>query len=293
MSLIEKLTPEQEALIPVYRQKWQKTERINYHKASEAVKAAYAFIGCEEPRIVFCDSPYAAICLVNDIEQLRNFDVIHCIYYEIEEPLLYAINKQLGLSLSNSLFNLFNLWELNDIEYEISYQIERKNLSNTILYFQDGSARLGILPRHYGLFEFFISIVKCNCDQEKWTILQNLCKYCDRVFIGEKICIICDRPLHLHFDNQNRLHAEGEPAIEYADGFGLYSYHGVTLPEKYGKIHPQQWQSQWLLSEKNAELRRVLIQGIGYARICQELQAIELDTWAEYTLLKIDADVDE
>jgi hypothetical protein len=28
-------------------------------------------------------------------------------------------------------------------------------------------------------------------------------------------------------------------------------------------------------------------------RICQELQAIELDTWAEYTLLKIDAEVDE
>jgi hypothetical protein len=37
----------------------------------------------------------------------------------------------------------------------------------------------------------------------------------------------------------------------------------------------------------------VLIQGIGYARICQELQAVELDTWAEYTLLKIAADVDE
>lgn len=65
------------------------------------------------------------------------------------------------------------------------------------------------------------------------------------------------------------------------------------MPEKYGKIHPQQWQATWLLTEENAELRRVLIQGIGYARICQELQAIELDTSQEYTLLKIDADVDE
>jgi len=36
----------------------------------------------------------------------------------------------------------------------------------------------------------------------------------------------------------------------------------------------------------------VLIQGIGYARICQELQATELDTWQEYTLLKIDSNVD-
>jgi hypothetical protein len=35
------------------------------------------------------------------------------------------------------------------------------------------------------------------------------------------------------------------------------------------------------------------IQGIGYDRIASELQARELDAWAEYTLLKINADVDE
>jgi len=44
---------------------------------------------------------------------------------------------------------------------------------------------------------------------------------------------------------------------------------------------------------KNAELRRVLIQEIGYARIADELQADELDSRAEYTLLKIDrADIE-
>ncbi|MBC7971807.1 MAG: hypothetical protein H7Z11_17055, partial [Verrucomicrobia bacterium] len=96
----------------------------------------------------------------------------------------------------------------------------------------------------------------------------------------------------LRFDSENRLHAEGEPAIRFVDGYSLYSYHGVTLPEKYGIVPPNQWQSEWLLTEDNAELRRVLIQGIGYARICQELQAAELNSWQEYTLLKIAADAD-
>ncbi|HSF72306.1 MAG TPA: hypothetical protein VLA84_00740 [Microcoleus sp.] len=41
------------------------------------------------------------------------------------------------------------------------------------------------------------------------------------------------------------------------------------------------------VKEQNAEIRRVLIQGIGYDRICQELEATELDNWREYTLLKI------
>jgi leucine-rich repeat protein SHOC2 len=49
-----------------------------------------------------------------------------------------------------------------------------------------------------------------------------------------------------------------------------------------------EWKSEWLLNEQNAELRRILLQQIGYERICQELDAIELDIWREYKLLKID-----
>jgi leucine-rich repeat protein SHOC2 len=43
-----------------------------------------------------------------------------------------------------------------------------------------------------------------------------------------------------------------------------------------------------LLDETNAELRRRLIQQIGYERIWQELDAIEIDAWREYTLFKVD-----
>lgn len=62
---IEKVTPEQEALIPVYREKWRaialSTEPIARQKASLAVKAAYATIGKKEPEILFFDSPYAVL----------------------------------------------------------------------------------------------------------------------------------------------------------------------------------------------------------------------------------------
>ncbi|MDJ0724020.1 MAG: hypothetical protein QNJ38_02810, partial [Prochloraceae cyanobacterium] len=47
------------------------------------------------------------------------------------------------------------------------------------------------------------------------------------------------------------------------------------------------WQSEWLLSETNAELKRILVQGIGYKKICQELPATRINNWQEYTLLKI------
>ena len=66
----------------------------------------------------------------------------------------------------------------------------------------------------------------------------------------------------------------------------------MKLTGRYKEIHPSRWATTWLLSEQNAELRRLLIQVIGYERICQELHATELDTWREYTLLKIDDLVD-
>jgi hypothetical protein len=128
--------------------------------------------------------------------------------------------------------------------------------------------------------------------QKAFECLKQILAECGWIFAFENVCYLCSRPTKLSLDSEHRLHAEAESAIEFSDGYKLYSYHGVTLPEKYGQIHPNQWQATWLLEEENAELRRVLIQGIGYAIICSELQATELDCWKEYTLLRIDADID-
>ncbi|MBC6479173.1 MAG: hypothetical protein GDA56_16825 [Hormoscilla sp. GM7CHS1pb] len=61
------LTPEQEALIPVYQEKWQaislSTESIDREKAAAAVKAVYGAMGKKAPLIRFCSSPYEAMRL--------------------------------------------------------------------------------------------------------------------------------------------------------------------------------------------------------------------------------------
>ena len=142
--------------------------------------------------------------------------------------------------------------------------------------------------------DFCISVLHIPVEKKRWEVFASFVKECGWIFCAEEDenCVVCDRPRILRFDNEQNLHAEGEPAIQFADGFSVYVYHGVRLPEEYGKLHPSQWQSNWLLSEENAELRRVLIQGIGYAKLCQELQATQLDTWQEYQLLRINGNLD-
>ena len=39
--------------------------------------------------------------------------------------------------------------------------------------------------------------------------------------------------IQLSLDSEQRVHAEAEPAITWGNGYGLYCYHGVTLPLEF------------------------------------------------------------
>ena len=301
--MIEKFTPEQEALIPFYREKWCKimysTEPIDREKAADAVKEAYLAIDEKEPKIIFCGSPYEGANLVVEWEESTNqlygefvgVNIFDKFAEQLHSQTWDNLHEQSSYRLHTRLFGEFYI----DIAYFFIGQL------NEILGQTQGF--LGVEDRGYidpilwgaefcAIFDFCFSVLKCNPNRINWQKLLFFTTQCGWIFPYEKVCIVCDRPRILSFDSQHRLHAEGAPAIQFADGHSIYCYHGVTLPEKYGKLHPHEWQPQWLLNEKNAELRRVLIQGIGYDRICEELAAVVLDTWQEYTLLKIDTTVD-
>lgn len=223
----------------------------------------------------------------NEQNQLRQ----QLIQFPGGEPLIQLgdlIWQQVGEPLSKNLEA--NLWQ------PLSSQPLIQEWERKIKQLLQPMGAMGLILTNIQNFmemiDFCISVLECRHDRNKWQALQGLVNECGFVLQLENTCLVCDRPIQLSQDTQNRFHAEGEPAIKFIDGYRLYAYHGVKLPEKYGLLHPNRWQAQWLLSEKNAELRRVLIQGIGYSRICQELQAVELDSWREYTLLRIDNDID-
>ncbi|WP_445251068.1 DUF6745 domain-containing protein [Microcoleus sp. Pol14D5] len=141
--------------------------------------------------------------------------------------------------------------------------------------------------------DFWISVFNFTHSYGRnWSVFKSIVQDCGWIYPSEKVCIICEKPIALSADSNHRLHAEGTPAVQFADGVSIYAYHGVILPEWYGRLHPDQWQSKWLLKEQNAEVRRALIQGITYERICQELAVTELDSWQKYTLLSIEFDDD-
>jgi hypothetical protein len=48
----------------------------------------------------------------------------------------------------------------------------------------------------------------------------------------EHVCFVCERPTQDERDEHARLNCETGPALAFKDGFELYSWHGVTVPER-------------------------------------------------------------
>ncbi len=137
------------------------------------------------------------------------------------------------------------------------------------------------------------NIISSFFDSKEWKIFRDITSNCGWFLPYENICFVCDRPQKLRLNRQFHYHAEGQLAISFRDGRGLYAYEGVILPNKYGELKPENWEPKWILEEENSELRRVLIQGLGYDKIAEELEAEEVDSWREYTILRFNNIIDD
>lgn len=107
---------------------------------------------------------------------------------------------------------------------------------------------------------------------EQFTIDEELTLSCGWIWWHESILVISDRPKSIHMDAKNNLHNENGPAILYRDGWGIYSWHGVTIPAEYVEdrsfITPER-----IRKERNAELKRVMLEIYGYDRWISEIGA--------------------
>lgn len=162
---ITKLTPEQEALIPMYQDKWKKillsTERVNQKVATESINKLYALNGFTEPEVIFFDSPFAALsenwleewleprgdissCLTNQFHHQIDNSIYNLIWEKLySDTLNFSIQTGIGIDLQTALesFDKNTAWEIQ--QYSNSFEPE---------YFLGYSC----------LFDFCISILKCD-----------------------------------------------------------------------------------------------------------------------------------
>ena len=244
-SKIERLTPEQEALIPVYREKWRSvafsTERIERKQASEAVKAAYIFSGLSEPEVIFLDSPFRAWSYYFEERTFQwGTTVRHLIYHGLQ----FNVGN-IGLDKLEFMSSLEKyLWlklvdVLNDDVRQVTDAIEKQTKNQLSLVGEPPFVNYIKSMLHTeewaccsSYYDYCVSVLDCECEPWEWIAYRSVAMYCGWLLPTTKVCIVCDRPTKLSFDSEGRLHSEVEPAIQFADGFKVYAHHGKLLPEQ-------------------------------------------------------------
>ncbi len=79
-------------------------------------------------------------------------------------------------------------------------------------------------------------------------------------------CFVCDRPIELHQDHRGNFHNDNGPAVAFADGYEIYAWHGTAI-NKEVILRPEEITAQSIQFERNAEVRRVMIERFGQRQI--------------------------
>ncbi|MGV7585261.1 DUF6745 domain-containing protein, partial [Mycobacterium kansasii] len=119
---------------------------------------------------------------------------------------------------------------------------------------------------------YFRDVVQLRLDSDIW---ERSRAYQDAMSAGywwpnRDFVMVCDTPNSLHVESvggQHRLHCETGPAVAWADGWGLYMWHGTQVP---ADLIETGWDVERIMAERNTEVRRCAIEKMGWDNYVRE-----------------------
>lgn len=103
------------------------------------------------------------------------------------------------------------------------------------------------------------------------------------------IVFVSDNPKKIVKDQQGRLHSTEGQALEYSDGYGLYSLDGVRIDKELFDLVAEKKDANKVMAIKNVEQRLVCIKYFGMGNMRTQLKAKTLDTKGnDYELYSIE-----
>ncbi|MBO3744830.1 hypothetical protein J5X84_02030 [Streptosporangiaceae bacterium NEAU-GS5] len=121
------------------------------------------------------------------------------------------------------------------------------------------------------VFDAYRRVAGCGFDHEQLDLWISAFRSCGGWWPDEHVCLVSERPVAVHAeeagrDGALRLHSATGPAIGYADGWGVYFWHGRLVPA-------------WVVTdpcaarirrERNVEVRRCAIENLGWAAYIEQ-----------------------
>lgn len=97
-----------------------------------------------------------------------------------------------------------------------------------------------------------------------WYDLACSCGWC---YTFENIVFVCEKPCEINLNNEKELHKNGDMALKYSDGYGLYMLNGVNVPEYLAITPESKLDIEFFKKEKNADIKAEFIKKYGIDRM--------------------------
>lgn len=247
--IITELTPEQEAEMPKFVEKYiaigTKTGPIDRNKAKTYAQRLYKFLKRDEPQSVFVNGPTEA--------WLATVWINHCQQNNILLPEKSEDIKFDWEEIKEIAKGVAFVWPYLDGQMMVSWVSWVKFMQHIGVAVADS----------FSLIE----------DQIEFNVIYPLNGY----------CIFSERFSAIHV-NDGVLHCDGAPSIEYPDGTRCWSLNGVAVPQWLAETPADEIDCNEYSKIVNAEIRREFMRKIGVDTYCKKVGSKIIDKQGDYEL---------
>jgi len=271
--MLEYLTQEQIDKFPFYVQKWcdigYNTDPLNFDETVKHVKDAYKVAKLEPPKyFMHFGSPFSALHAIFMVDVLSNFNDAYTdktVHSDTANwlPIFESMYDQYSSQYKEKDVN----WNSDTKARMLSYISKQYNDTNvkTKLHEYFNSMMYGAHDAAWlSFYDFFYQEFGLECINDLVPSFE-IAKNCGWWSAFSEIAFLQDRPTKIVINDQNLLHNESGPAIEYADGYKIYCLEGRWFPEVV-VMDPHLITPAMVEGEQNAEKRRIILQRYGYEK---------------------------
>lgn len=290
---VDRLTPEQEAAMSGWADRWiavgLSTERADFERFEIAARACYRYAGLPEPKVVVrVPSPLVAVLAGPIAGAMLGGDAVHA---AVNGAVLVDVYDAVHGAVHGAVRGAVNV---------LPASTYRAAIRDEWASYLGGQFWVGGWWGAPAYVSFLVDVCGLELPGDLGDRARAYAETASSAswwWPHRDFIMVADRPLAIHIEpvpgrdrgwGSHRLHNADGPAVVWPDGFAVWSWHGVRVDREVIETPAEQITGERIRSERNAEVRRVLMERIGPERLVETLGATECGTDDWGTLLRVD-----
>lgn len=258
---VERLSPAQKAGLASLHDEWLAVglscEPTDREIAELGVELAYETVRLKPPtRVEWAASPAAARMLARQHGADSDKDV--AVRYRVRGDLRARLEKRVKEQVFSTVWTEVD----RTLNGRLRSTLDQQGRTPVIGLAGTGIA-LGQMDASwlatYSFYERFCGVGECRRLEGQALVARSAGVW----WALENAVVMSDRPVTRRLDGQGHLHSQAGPALEWADGEGVFALEGIMVPRLLVE-HPESVTLNMIEGERNIEVRRLMMRAYGF-----------------------------